>query len=84
MALLMCLYFSPHAKISRHPLSLVYYRCSSFGLWQLGALLEQSLGETQHWMHASTCWGGRRSIETLHNRVHLAIGWPMSSVEFAA
>jgi hypothetical protein len=49
----------------------------------VAAMAKECLEESMHWKHASTRWGGRTSIETLHNRVHVALGWPMSSVEFA-
>jgi len=47
-------------------------------------LTENCLEESLHWKHASTRWGGRTSVENPHNRIHVAVGWPMSSVEFAA
>ena len=43
-----------------------------------------ALGETLHWKHASTRWGGSTSVETPHNSIHVVMGWPMASVEFAA
>lgn len=43
-----------------------------------------ALGETLHWRHASTRWGGASSVETAHNSLHVIMGWPMASVEFAA
>ena len=50
----------------------------------VAALAEDCLREEQHWKHASTRWGGGTSVETPHNRIHVAVGWPMSTVEFAA
>ena len=43
-----------------------------------------ALGETIHWEHASTRWGGSTSVETPHNSIHVIMGWPMATVEFAA
>ena len=43
-----------------------------------------ALGETIHWKHASTRWGGSTSVETPHNSIHVIMGWPMATVEFAA
>jgi hypothetical protein len=45
---------------------------------------EQALGEEAHWRAASTRWGGGVSLETPHNDVHVACGFPMTSVTFAA
>ena len=46
--------------------------------------VRDALLETEHWRFASTRWGGGRSLEDPHNDVHVACGWPMTSVNFAA
>ena len=38
----------------------------------------------EHWLHASTRWGRGSSLESPHNSVHVALGWPMTSVAVAA
>lgn len=43
-----------------------------------------ALGETLHWKHASTRFGGDTSVEAPHNSVHVVVGWPMASIQFAA
>ena len=43
-----------------------------------------ALDETLHWKHASTRHGGDTSVEAPHNSVHVILGWPLSSLQFAA
>jgi peptidoglycan hydrolase-like protein with peptidoglycan-binding domain len=50
----------------------------------LERLVEESLGVDEHWKHASTRWRQGSSIESPHNSVHVAIGYPMSTVAHAA
>jgi len=47
-------------------------------------MLNACLGQTAHWKFASTRWGGGTSLESPHNMAHVAAGWPLSSVRFAA
>ena len=47
----------------------------------LAAKVTDALLETEHWRFASTRWGGGRSLEDPHNDVHVACGWPMTSVK---
>jgi hypothetical protein len=53
-----------------------------------GAKLTQKvngvLSEPLHWRAASTRWGGGFSVETPHNDVHVATGFPMSTVKYEA
>jgi len=45
---------------------------------------EACLLEEEHWRHASTRWKEGTSVESPHNSVHVAVGWPMTSVAYAA
>ena len=46
--------------------------------------LQQCLEETNHWRHASNENGSGVSLENPHNQAHVACGYPVSSVAFAA
>eukprot|EP00946_MAST-07B_sp_MAST-7B-sp1_P004512 g4512.t1 len=46
--------------------------------------VRDALLEAEHWRFASTRWGGGTSLESPHNDVHVACGYPMTSVNFAA
>ena len=46
--------------------------------------VRDALLEAEHWRFASTRWGGGTSLESPHNDVHVACGYPMTSVQFAA
>ena len=57
---------------------------SMLGAHQVNDQMFAALGESMHWRHASTRWGGGTSVESPHNSLHVIMGWPMASVEFAA
>eukprot|EP00038_Savillea_parva_P010861 m.193324 g.193324 ORF g.193324 m.193324 type:complete len:873 (-) comp18898_c0_seq1:157-2775(-) len=42
------------------------------------------LEQPEHWQHASTRFRRGFSVEDPHNDIHVALGYPMSSVQFAA
>jgi len=42
------------------------------------------LNEHAHWRAASTRWSGGSSVETPHNDIHAVLGFPMTSVAYAA
>merc|ERR1719461_2014568 len=42
------------------------------------------LKEDEHFKHASATAGANASVESPHDRIHVASGWPMTSVELAA
>lgn len=50
---------------------------------KLQTLVDKCLNESEYWKHASAEHQGW-SVEVPHNSVHVAIGFPMSSVQFAA
>lgn len=65
------------------------YRMSSdevlaAGIEGVARRFELCLLEEEHWRHASTRWGRGTSLEDPHNLGHVALGFPMSSVSFAA
>jgi hypothetical protein len=41
-----------------------------------------ALEQDQHWQHASTKFRRGHSIEDPHNQIHVAVGFPMSSIAF--
>ena len=44
----------------------------------------ESLTQVTHWQHASGSNTRGTSVEDSHNSMHVAIGWPMTSTQFAA
>ena len=46
--------------------------------------VDECLKQTEHWKFASTRWGGGTSVESPHNIAHTVVGYPLSSVKFAA
>eukprot|EP00928_Gymnodinium_smaydae_P078047 TRINITY_DN6164_c0_g2_i1.p1 TRINITY_DN6164_c0_g2~~TRINITY_DN6164_c0_g2_i1.p1 ORF type:complete len:1025 (+),score=171.15 TRINITY_DN6164_c0_g2_i1:55-3129(+) len=47
--------------------------------------VDQCLSVAEHWMHASTRFASHGfSVESPHNSVHVAIGFPLSTVDYAA
>ncbi len=46
--------------------------------------VNEALLQPQHWRAASTEWSAGASIETSHNDIHVACGYPMTSVNYAA
>eukprot|EP00928_Gymnodinium_smaydae_P078046 TRINITY_DN6164_c0_g1_i1.p1 TRINITY_DN6164_c0_g1~~TRINITY_DN6164_c0_g1_i1.p1 ORF type:complete len:1000 (+),score=140.68 TRINITY_DN6164_c0_g1_i1:170-3169(+) len=47
--------------------------------------VDQCLSVAEHWMHASVRFASHGfSLESPHNSVHVAIGFPLSTVEYAA
>ena len=50
----------------------------------LDQLVQECLRVKEHWMHASTRWRRGSSLETPHNLVHVAVGYPMTTVAHAA
>jgi tyrosinase len=50
----------------------------------LKQLVDDCLSVDEHWKHASTRWRRGSSIETPHNSLHVAIGYPMTTVAHAA
>ncbi|KRX10972.1 putative domain, di-copper centre [Pseudocohnilembus persalinus] len=48
-------------------------------------LAEQALSLSEHWKFSSTKWRGvGASVEAANNAIHMACGFPMSSMKFAA
>ena len=45
---------------------------------------KECLLSEEHWKFASTRWKGGISIEQPHNSIHVACGYPMSSIRYAA
>merc|ERR1719454_2436145 len=46
---------------------------------------EECLAVSEHWMHASTRFNRQGySVETSHNSIHMACGFPMTSIRYAA
>ena len=44
----------------------------------------ESLAQTDHWQHASTDNSRGTALESSHNSIHVAIGYPMDSTQYAA
>jgi hypothetical protein len=51
---------------------------------RLGDAVQRALEEDEHFKAASTRWRGGSDIESPHNSVHVACGFPMTSVYYAA
>jgi len=50
----------------------------------LSRMVVNCLLEEEHYRHASNAWSRDTSVESPHDQVHVAVGWPMTSVEYAA
>jgi len=51
---------------------------------RVSQLVENSLLEEEHFKHSSNAWSRDTSVETPHDQIHVAVGWPMTSVQYAA
>jgi len=51
---------------------------------KLDRLTKNCLLEDEHFKHASANWSRDTSVESPHDRIHVAVGWPMTSAAYAA
>jgi len=51
---------------------------------KVDSMVTKCLLEDEHYKHASATQGSNSSVESPHDRIHVATGWPMTSVSLAA
>lgn len=51
---------------------------------RIDTMVVNCLLEDEHFKHASASWSRDTSVESPHDQIHVAVGWPMTSVAYAA